>query len=90
MNLGSAQRSEDVRILKHEVLNVQQLIRLALRARLVDNFEIRAGSVALLIAGSVLELNEHDARIFLWGLIRGRERTLAQPKPNHAVTVRTK
>ncbi|HET6567503.1 MAG TPA: hypothetical protein VFG50_06025 [Rhodothermales bacterium] len=71
-------QTEDARILKHEVLDTEFLIRLALRSGLIDNYQVLGGNVILEVAGITLDLSEHDARIFLWGLVRGRERTLAR------------
>jgi hypothetical protein len=78
VNEARLRRTEDMRILTHQALATGQLIRLALRGGLIEDFDVAGRLYRFLLSGAVIELEENDARIFLWGLIRGRERTLAQ------------
>lgn len=67
-----------MRILQGDALETENLIRLALRCSLIDDYRRTENAVVIDMGGTTLELSEHDARIFLWGLVRGRERTLAR------------
>jgi hypothetical protein len=78
VNSGSKRQTEDKRILKSDALDTANLIRIALRCSLIDNYRRMENALDIEMDGTVLELSEHVARVFLWGLIRGRERTLAQ------------
>ena len=78
MNSRSERHTEDMRILRSDALDTEDLIRLVLRCSLIDDCQRTENAVVIKMGAAVLELSEHDARVFMWGLVRGRERTLAQ------------
>jgi hypothetical protein len=78
VNSGSERHTEDMRILQGDALETENLIRLVLRCSLIDDCRRTKNAVVIEMGGTTLELPEHDARVFLWGLVRGRERTLAR------------
>jgi|GEM_PF-6880986 len=80
VNSGSEHHTEDMRVLSGNALDTENLIRIVLRCSLIDSYRREDDMLVIKLAGTVLKLTEHDARVFMWGLVRGRERTLAQQR----------